>query len=495
MKHIDTEIAVIGSGFAGSILAMILQRIGYDPVLIERGSHPRFAIGESSTPMANLILADLAERYDLPELVPLCNYGSWCRAFPKLPVGLKRGFAYFQHRASQPFEAAVDHPNELLVAATPDAERGDTQWLRANFDNFLVGLAQSKGITYLDQTELQQLDAGPPWSLSGHRLQEELRITARFVVDASGPGNVLSRTLSIDDDGEAMHINTRSIYGHFTGVDLWHDVFVELGGHANDHPFTCDDSALHHIFDGGWMWVLRFDNGVTSAGFVLDQKCFPLDETVSPDDEWSMLLKRFPSLAEQFAGAQPTIPIIRTGRLQRRATRATGSNWAMLPSAACFVDPLHSNGNAHTLSGIERLAHILEDKNESDVRTDRLAAYGRALRQEANVLDQIIHACSVSFGRFDLFASATMLYFAAATVSELRRRADEAKIEDGFLLADRAEFREIVGWAHEQLERFSSKQPHQTALDGFQAELARRLEPFNLVGLCDPAKQNMYAYP
>jgi FADH2 O2-dependent halogenase len=27
-----------------------------------------------------------------------------------------------------------------------------------------------------------------------------------------------------------------------------------------------DDAALHHVFDGGWVWVLRFNNGITSAG-------------------------------------------------------------------------------------------------------------------------------------------------------------------------------------------------------------------------------------
>jgi tetracycline 7-halogenase / FADH2 O2-dependent halogenase len=26
-----------------------------------------------------------------------------------------------------------------------------------------------------------------------------------------------------------------------------------------------DDAAVHHVFDGGWIWVLRFNNRITSA--------------------------------------------------------------------------------------------------------------------------------------------------------------------------------------------------------------------------------------
>lgn len=44
------DIAVIGSGFGGSLMGMIARRLGRSVVLLERGRHPRFSIGESSTP-------------------------------------------------------------------------------------------------------------------------------------------------------------------------------------------------------------------------------------------------------------------------------------------------------------------------------------------------------------------------------------------------------------------------------------------------------------
>ena len=57
------RILVIGSGFSGSIVAAILRKHGHHITLIDKTSHPRFAIGESSTPTASLILQTLIKRY------------------------------------------------------------------------------------------------------------------------------------------------------------------------------------------------------------------------------------------------------------------------------------------------------------------------------------------------------------------------------------------------------------------------------------------------
>ena len=49
------DLAILGSGFGGSQLAMVATRIGLSVVLVERGKHPRFAIGESTSPLTNLL--------------------------------------------------------------------------------------------------------------------------------------------------------------------------------------------------------------------------------------------------------------------------------------------------------------------------------------------------------------------------------------------------------------------------------------------------------
>ena len=78
MEH-RADIAVIGGGFGGAIMAMVARQQGHSVVLIEKGVHPRFAIGESSTPLANLFLQQIAENFNLPQLLPFRRWGEWKR--------------------------------------------------------------------------------------------------------------------------------------------------------------------------------------------------------------------------------------------------------------------------------------------------------------------------------------------------------------------------------------------------------------------------------
>jgi FADH2 O2-dependent halogenase len=82
------DVAVVGAGFGGALTALALRRRGYSVALVERGRHPRFAIGESSTPLANLLLEEIAATYDLPRVAPLSKWGTWRRADPALPGGV-----------------------------------------------------------------------------------------------------------------------------------------------------------------------------------------------------------------------------------------------------------------------------------------------------------------------------------------------------------------------------------------------------------------------
>ena len=97
---LHTDLAIIGSGFGGSLLAMIARRLGARVALLERATHPRFAIGESASPLAGVVIEQLAARYDLPRLAPLASYGAWQRHYPYVTCGLKRGFSYYKHYRS-----------------------------------------------------------------------------------------------------------------------------------------------------------------------------------------------------------------------------------------------------------------------------------------------------------------------------------------------------------------------------------------------------------
>src|ERR1700684_456709 len=60
--------AILGAGLGGTMLAAILARQGRSVLLLEKGSHPRFAVGEALLPQSTLWMWILAQRFDVPEI-------------------------------------------------------------------------------------------------------------------------------------------------------------------------------------------------------------------------------------------------------------------------------------------------------------------------------------------------------------------------------------------------------------------------------------------
>jgi len=71
-KH-SFDVAILGNGLSGSMMATILGKKGVSVVLIDAEQHPRFAVGESTIPHTSLVISILAEKYELPELEHLVD--------------------------------------------------------------------------------------------------------------------------------------------------------------------------------------------------------------------------------------------------------------------------------------------------------------------------------------------------------------------------------------------------------------------------------------
>ena len=486
----DVDLAIVGSGFGGSILAMVARRIGMRVALLERGRHPRFAIGESSSPLAGIILEQLADRYDLPRLKPLAAFGAWQRAHPDVGCGLKRGFTYFRHDAGRRFAAAPDRSNQLLVAASPSDEIADTHWLRADVDAFLVREAEAQGVDYADEVELDAVQwtaAGQP-VLMGRRRGAPLRVTARGVVDATGPRGFLSRVFGIEERGFEGYPATQALFSHFTGVARCDEMpdYAGAGARGEGAPYPVDDAALHHCFDGGWMWVLRFGNGVTSAGVAVTDALAAELRLAEGEPAWYRLLARFPSVRAQFADARPMRRFDWMPRVSYRAAAAAGPRWALLPSAAAFVDPLFSTGFPLTLLGIERLAALLESgaffEDSRGCRPSGLPSYSALTLAEADHTARFVAGCYAGFPRFDDFVQYSMFYFAAASYAEMARRVAPDRAAAGFLRAADPAF----------VRAMYALSPACGPTEPLAARVREAVEPVNIAGLCEPKKKNWY---
>jgi FADH2 O2-dependent halogenase len=488
LRKLAADVAIIGSGFAGSLAALALRSIGRSVILLERGRHPRFAIGESSTPLANLLLEELCDRYGLEHIRPLSKWGTWQRQHKDVACGLKRGFSFFSHDFDQRFHDGNNHHRQLLVAASPNDPIADTHWYRPDVDHFLVREAMKAGAEYIDEVVLTKMhsSSGKP-ILEGQRGTAPCQVEARFVVDASGARGFLHRHLELGERPLMWLPPTQALFTHFTGVDCWGRV-VEIDSDGGTPPFPVDEAALHHVFPGGWIWVLRFDNGITSAGAALTD---PVASTIdiSSEGAWERLLARLPSVAQQFRSARATRPFVHSPRLAFRSAAVSGPNWALLPSAVGVIDPLLSTGFPLTLLGLQRLLRLLESASwEGPAFAAGLHDYAAITQRELDATEQLVGALYASMRDFELFKRLALLYFAAASFSETTRRLGVPDRAHGFLLCDDAGF----GPEMRACVEAATAPADQARRDALLARIDRAIEPFDVAGLGDRARRDWY---
>ena len=467
-------------------MAMIAARLGFSVALLERGRHPRFVIGESSTPLANLLLEEIAEEYNLPFLRPLCKWGTWQEKTPHLACGQKRGFTFYHHDLDRPFAPDPDRCRQLLVGASPNDQIADTHWYRPDFDHYLVQQAQELGVTYLDEIQLTgATETTNGIHLVGKHRAESVAFTGEFVLDATGPRGFLHQALGLREKSFPDMPRTQALFSHFTGVGPLPDDFRADG---QVPPYPVEQAAVHHIFPGGWIWVLKFNNGLTSAGVAATDPVANALEFKSGAPAWQKLLKRLPSLAEIFESAQAAVPFIHQPRIAFQSAVISGRRWALLPSAAGTIDPLLSTGFPLTLLGVQRIASVLATHWKQPSLPSALDDYARITTLELETTARLVGALYATMDRFDLFKDLTLLYFATASFSETARRLGKPHLADSFLLCRHPTF---SGQLREFCE--TACQP----LSGDEAarlgeRIRRAIEPFDVAGLTDRSRQSWY---
>jgi FADH2 O2-dependent halogenase len=471
------DIAILGSGFAGSLLALLLKRQGFSVVLVEKDRHPRFVIGESSTPLANLYLERIARTFDVPELLPFAKYGSWKAHYPAIPVGKKRGFTFFWHQPGRSWKPTLGGQRAyLLVAASPHDAIADTHWFRPAFDAHLVELARCAGVVYLEATTpLHAVERvhGMELMVEGPGGQE--RLTARFVVDATGAHAWLARQMGYKPEPH-LHLPERiALFAHFRHVaraDAW------LASYQDTWPYTPDDAAVHHMLEEGWAWVLHFDNGITSFGFTLSSDRLPAQDAEAC---WQQLLARYPSLQALLVQAQPLYSLRMLPERPVCFRQLTGRSWALLPSGVGILDPLLSTGIPLTLLGVWRLATLLSQYSGAPP-LEALQHYQTITLHEFDHTARLIGGLWRVLDQPETFAALSKLYFAAASFRETRLRLEKESGIPGFLLSDHKTF--------VQQQEALLAQLLQGNLPTSEA-LCAALQPFDLAGLTED-RQGFY---
>ncbi len=451
LENHQYDIAIIGAGIGGATLASILARNGLRVLVLEAKSHPRFAIGESMILETSEMMRATAELFDVPELAYFSseNY----RAQAGTSHGVKRHFGYLYHRPGQPQQLG-----ESLQAVIPKRPHGHELHLyRQDVDAYLTACAVKYGATVLQNTPVQEVDfddAGVTISASGDTFR------ARYIVDAAGFRSPLAQKFELRDFDLQTH--ARGLFTHMVGVPCYH----ETGAAQRDYgiPFRMSEGTLHHLFEGGWLWVIPFDNHdkatnpLTSVGLLLDPRIHPAREEVSPEQEFFDFVERYPGMAAQFANARAVRPWTRAGRIQYASKQIVGDRWALLGHAAGFIDPLFSKGLYTTFMSVAVLADLLLDAQaDGDYSAARFAPLEQITQRFIRNNDRLVANCYKSFGHYKLWVPMSVLWLTGAYTEYVKLNTIRAEASDRASYFAEARKLRLIGGGFDEFDRIAEQ--------------------------------------
>ncbi|MGR9053845.1 MAG: NAD(P)/FAD-dependent oxidoreductase, partial [Gammaproteobacteria bacterium] len=351
------DIAIIGTGIGGSTLAAILARQGLKVIAFEGGTHPRFAVGESMILESSEAMRALAEFYDVPELAYFSSENYY--NIVGTSHGVKRHFSFLHHQPGQRQDIG-----KSLQAVIPKLPYGHEMHIyRQDSDYLLTAIAISYGAEVLQATSVADVAIKPD--------EVEIKTAgrvyrAKYIVDAGGMKSLLAEKNGWRHRDLLAH--SRTLFTHMVGVPC----FNETGPSQKQYrfPFRLSEGTLHHVFKGGWLWVIPFNNHpratnpLCSVGLQLDPRLYPVTD-LTPEEEFYAFIKQYPDIEKQFANSRPVRSWVRNDRLQYSSRHVVGDRFALLGHAAGFIDPLYSKGLYVTHMSVMVAADLLLKAHET----------------------------------------------------------------------------------------------------------------------------------
>ena len=405
--HFDHDVVILGAGYAGSLTALVARAQGLSVLLVDKTDFPRFAIGESTSPSQCRRLEILAERYDIPLLRSIASYPRIVDEELALAAWPKAAFYLVHHELDRPLDPS--RPAETLIQTSPWPTGPEPHVMREDLDALLKDQAVADGAEWAPNTEPVELEQresdGAPMLRFERKDGSTFETTSRLVVDATGFKSWLAERLALRiPDSVDTPMSTSSIFLHMKGVGSWK---AALGG-APRLPISRDHVTLQHLFEGGSVWQIGFDDGRVSLGLT---QSAPLDDGLGAEAEFWRAMKRLPTLHATLEDAEPLTPYYRASDLHYGSTRMVGDGWFLMPSAAESSDPFLTGGLAMTTAAVCRLARVLEQApKDTVVSAEAMTPLETRFRTEASYIRRLILTCRRGFADPDLFQRAFFLY-------------------------------------------------------------------------------------
>ncbi len=327
MKNCD--VLIIGGGPSGAIAGANLAQKGFSVEIIEKLDFPRFVIGESLLPNCNAILAknNLLDR--------IKNQGYM----------LKAGAIFEDETQAQEiyhFRDNIGEPHNTTF-----------QVKREEFDHELLKGAEAFGATVTHGVEVVEYDQDKNSVTAVDREGNAMEYKAKFVLDASGYGRVLSRLLDLEIPSEL-----KSRKAIFTRIENDIRPEGELAGYI---------TIFIHGNNDAWIWVIPFSDGTTSVGIVCEDDYFD-KMNMTPEEFWDHIIVNDINAAKRFKNAKKINPVGKIDGYSTNVKTMHGKGFALAGNATEFLDPVFSSGVTLALASGDLAADLIaKELNGEDV--------------------------------------------------------------------------------------------------------------------------------
>ncbi len=308
MRHERTEILIIGAGPAGSVAAGLLRKQGRSVLMLEKEQFPRFSIGESLLPQSMAYIEEAGFLRDIVEAGFQYKNGA---AFQR---GDKRTAFDFRDKFSPGWGTTY-------------------QVQRAHFDHVLAAAAERAGAELRYRHQVIAVDVngadGPTVDVVSPD-GETYRVSARFLLDASGFGRILPRLLDLEMP---------------SAFPVRGALFTHVEDRISDASFDRNKIlvSVHPEHVDVWFWTIPFSNGRCSQGVVAHSSFLDRyrgDET----ERLRTIVSETPTLATLLRDAVWDTPARKLVGYAANVKSLWGAGYALLGNAGEFLDPVFSSG-------------------------------------------------------------------------------------------------------------------------------------------------------
>jgi len=345
------DVVVVGGGPAGSVAATALADAGHRVLVLERERFPRYHIGES-------LLSATLPIFDAIDATPLIERHGFLH---------KPGGTFQWGRQAEPWS--------FWFKEDPGGRPYAFHVIRSEFDQLLLENARAHGAEVLEEHAVGTIDTSGPTPVVEARARtgRTLRLTPRFVVDASGQTGLVARARDLRRMNDFFR--NLAIFGYFRGAA---PLDGELAG-----------NILSVAFEDGWFWYIPLHDGTMSVGAVVDARHWREIAGGDVDATYRTLIAHCPAIADRLRSAELVSPVRSIRDYSYTSTHFGGPGHLLAGDAACFIDPIFSTGvHLASLAGflgaraIDRVLHGGDDEAAALAEYDDAyrSAYERFLR-------------------------------------------------------------------------------------------------------------------